>query len=254
MRIGLLLCIVVMLLGCNKTGTIYNNIVFIDGQFKVLNDSFDEDFEELYDGSHNLCVDGRLYKTGVYENGVMKGPWSYFSNDSTQIDVNWKHDTTVWDRVKLSVPDSWSSFTEAELPKIVVYNVNPNLDRETITNDYFMILVHDKYKDKSLEEFNIIYNQKASKYNIQNSDHYLITIDGQKYFINRYLELEDGKKVLSYVMLAKWGDSFLDVILNKADDNQVKTGIQFFEMLRSIQIDGISIFPHVGSIELKKLN
>jgi hypothetical protein len=244
-------CIIILLVGCTRPISIYNNIAIIDNQILAFNDSVSIPYQKVYNGNFKLNINGTLYKEGVYNNAMNIGEWNYFVSPNKKFIINWNLERDTWYAVKLSVPKHWEEMVNIETPTVAFYNIKPDINREFIEDNYVSIMVHSSIGDKSLNGYNEYYNENMSSKKNTDSDHFLITIDGYKYFFNRFIFKKDGDQIIVLNLNAKLNDSIVDITMNKTDFNPTLCQIEFFELLRTVKVNNNLVFPHIGIIEMQ---
>lgn len=241
----------VLILGCKEEFVNYNSFVFSVDSIITKNDSISIPFKKMYNGDYTYKVNGNVYKRGSYVNGINVGHWTYNVIAGNSYSFDWRVAPIELSKGKINAPKDWSIFESRDSSNLITFDLQPQLKRKTLTNEYFTILRHENIGSKSLGSYNEYYKRNINKRNVVGENYFIMSIDKRQYLFNRFIISKDKQTLFLYNINGQFDDSIIDVSMVTKNDDTVRNQLIFLEVIRSLKIGNIPFMPRVGVLKME---
>ncbi|WP_321344474.1 hypothetical protein [uncultured Draconibacterium sp.] len=248
--------IIILLLTLNSCKKRYElNTVYIFNKTLVAkNDTIDIPFKRIINGEYTYKINGSIIKKGTLKNSQNIGYWQYnIDDDNQQIDTSfiWKTENKL--NHSLCYPSTWQSLENTDSAMLFVFDLQPEIEKETF-NNYYLIILKRKIGEKSIESFNEYYiNQAQEAYDVQANDNFKIILDGKTIgYYNRFYA--DAKYYLLNYNFCDNNYAYDISMKTNFPQDQAMNQLVFLEFIRSFSVRELPILPRKGLLEIKYLN
>ncbi|RKD86411.1 hypothetical protein [Mangrovibacterium diazotrophicum] len=251
MKLKYFAILILVVVGCKNQIITLNNIVINNGQVVVINDSTNIELDKIFNGEFIYKIDGNLCKKGYYSHRKAVGKWRYNVSPNREIEINWNKDVFSSSNLNIVYPEAWNPVEVKDSNRIVTFDLQPRVEKEALTEDYFTVMKHSLTKENALANYNGRYKSTVvENWIVLGVDSFLIKIDEKKYLFNRFVLDVNGYSLYVYNLNTTISNDIIDVTMVVKNEDASWNQLLFFETMRNIDIDQIELLPKEGIIEI----
>lgn len=219
---------------------IYEVLFFRNNSIKMQPDTIPISFKQtIENGKYTLNDENeQVISEGNFNGGFREGRWIYHPTDTTTIEINWSKYINDTSKVEINYPEDWKILKDPERPFQASFPLKP---RENDSGKYFIILSHNKDSiNLDLYGYQRYYkSQMFSAEKVKEYAHFVFeTASGKKFYFMRYIIQRGNEELSIFTFIGEKGSQIYDITYSSRNEDYDKKHIIFFDMVRSLQLDG----------------